>query len=263
MKLRRYRCALLGTLVLAFHASAHAQLTGNLLLRQASFSGRGYVNQVFSDLPAQSTGMGAMITSTQTWNIANIQTLQLQGASPNNWWGNVNTATLNVTRQSGGLPDPAIDPTVVTNTGPSVVYSGFVSVVLDQGQTTANGPNQAFRMTANTSGIAALQGLAAGSYVFSLVANTTFGIHGQTFTAQSTLPGTSNDYTRNPGGGFGLGFPGNTAWTTMTVAYPPSGPLANWGIGINGSTAVPEPATMAALGLGALALIRRRRGNSA
>jgi hypothetical protein len=237
-------------------------LTGNLLLRQASFANRGYVNQIFSDSPTFSVGMGSMVTTASAWNISDIQTLQLGGGAANTWWGNVNSATLNVSRQVGGLPDPAIDPTIATNTGPSVVFSGTVGVLLDQGTATINGPNQAFRMTANTSAISALQGLAAGSYVISLVANTTFATHGQTFTAQSNLPGTSNDYTRNPGGSFNLGSAGNTAWTTMTVAYPPSGPNANWGIGINGSV-VPEPASMAALGLGALALIRRRRSRGA
>lgn len=262
MKIRRL--ALLGTFVFAILPCAQAQLTGNLLLRQASFAARGYVNQVFADFPLASTGMGSLVSTGEAWNISNIQTLQLQGGAANSWWGNVNSATLNVSRLVGGIPDSAIDSTITTNVGPSVVYSGTVNVFLDQGQATVNGPNQAFRMTADTSGVAELQGLAAGDYVFSLVANTTFALHGQTFTAQSTLPGTVNDYTRNPGGGFNLGSPGNTAWTTMTVAYPPSGPLANWGIGINGSVApVPEPATLAALGIGAIALIRRRKSKSA
>jgi hypothetical protein len=262
LKIRRYRCAFLGTILFTLATSAHAQLTGNLLLRQGSFGGRGYVNQNFTDLAAQSTGMGSMVTTTATWNVSNIQTLQLQGGAVNNWWGNVNSATLNVTRQAGGLPDPAVNPTISTNSGPSVVFSGIVGVVLDQGTATANGPNQAFRMTADTSGIAALQGLAAGNYVFSLVANTTFAVHGQTFTAQSIVAGATNDYTRNPGGGFNLGGPGNTNWVTMTTAYQPSGPNANWAIGINGS-AVPEPASMAALGLGTLAMVRRRRSKKA
>lgn len=219
------------------------------------------MNQIMSDQPAFSVGMGSMVSTSQAWNIANIQTLQVAGGNRNNWWGNVTTATLNVTRQISGLPDPAVDPTVTTNTGSGVVFSGTVSIAFDQSQSNFNGANQAFRMTADTSGIAALQGLAAGDYVFSLVANTVVSLHGQTFTAQSILPGASNDYTRNPGGGFnlgGLGNPANSEWLTMQVAYPPSGPNANWGIGINGAP-VPEPATMAALGLGTLAIIRRRR----
>jgi hypothetical protein len=260
VKLRHYRCALAGIILVAILPGAQAQLTGNLLLRQASFGNIGYVNQVFSDNPSITTGMGSMVTSTQAWNISNIQTLQRGAGNPNTWWGNVNTATLNVSRQVAGAPDPAIDPTVTTNTGASVVYSGLVSLTLDQGQANGNGANQSFRMTANTSVIGALQNLAAGSYVFSLVPNAALGTFGQTFTVGSTLPGTANDWTRNPGGGFG--FSGGTNWTTMTAAFPPSGPLANWGIGINGSP-VPEPTTVAVLGLGALVLIWRRRSSKA
>lgn len=262
MNIRRYRYALLGTISFAIVASAPAQLTGNLLLRQGSFNNIGYVNQVFSDNPTITTGMGSMVTSSSAWNISNIQTLHRGANGVNNWWTNVNTATLNVSRQVGGMPDPNVDPTIATNTGASVVYSGLVSIVLDQGQANANGPNQSFRITANTTGISALQGLAAGSYVFSLVPNATQAGNGQTFTVGSTVNGASNDYTRNPSGGFGFGSPGNGGWVTMTVAFPPSGPLANWAIGING-TPVPEPASMAALGLGALALIRRRRSREA
>ncbi len=253
----------MGAAVLALGASAQAQLTGNLLLRQGSFTNFRAVNQVMNDNPSFSTGMGSLVTTAQAWNISNIQTLQVAASGPNTWWTNVTTATLNVSRQLGVVPDPSIDPTVATNTGPAVVYSGTVNVVLDLPQSNANGANQSFRMTALTSGISALQGLAAGNYVFSLVANAPIFTVGQTFTAGSNVPGVVSDWTRNPGGGFGLGgIPNNSQWITMTAGFPPSGPNANWAIGINGSP-VPEPASMTAMGLGALALLRRRKSKKA
>lgn len=221
-------------------------LTGNLLLRQDGTN--NFVNQVFPDFATFSTGMGSLVTSADAWNISNIQTYQI-GNAGNTWFANVNQAILNVSRQVGGAPDPAVDPTIGTNVGANVVYSGTVGVVLDL---PANG-NLDFRVTANTSGIAQLQGLAAGNYVFSLTPIANFTNLGQTFTAGSA--GTADDYARNPGGGFGLPFGGS--WGLLTTGSGNAN-LHQWAIGINGSP-VPEPATLAVLGAGALALLRRRR----
>lgn len=257
------RVGLVGAATLAVSVCAQAQLLqGNLLLRQTAATNLGMVNQVFSDFPTFSTGMGSMVTTPVAWNISDIQIFQIGStAAVNTWFGNVNQATLNVSRQTAGAPDASVDPTSSTNSGASIVYSGLVSVVLDEGTANALGANQSFRMTAATGAITQLQGLPAGNYVFSLAGNAPFGTLGQTFTGAANLTGT-DDYVRNTGGGFAL--PSTTNWGTLFSDFSTSGAVqgTQWGIGINGAV-VPEPASLAALGLGALALIRRRRSNRA
>lgn len=88
----------------------------------------------------------------------------------------------------------------------------------------------------------------AGTYWVALMAEVDLGTGGQFGVLQSTggTPGGANAWQANPGQGFGLG--------TSFMINPP----ANLAYRMT-SQPVPEPATMAALGLGAAALIRRRR----
>lgn len=236
--------------------TANAQtLSGNLLLRQTAGTGVGYVNQNFSDFPTFSAGMGSLVTvSGPAWNINDIQ-LAYAGAAGNTITTGVTTALLSVSRQTAGAPDVGHDPTTAQATSSLIVYSGNVNITFDQ----IVGLN--FRGIANTASITQLQGLAAGNYVFSLVLNTSFATNGQAFT-QTTGATTQNGYVRNTGGGFAL--PSGTAWGTLATNFAANGATNNtdWAIGINGTT-VPEPASMAALGLGALAMIRRRRNKKA
>jgi hypothetical protein len=255
MRFIRLGVAVISAAALAGGASAQL-LTGNLLLRQTVETNSGYVNQVFPDFPAFSTGMGSLVTvGGAGWAISNIQVFQVGSPTATNaWFGNVNQANLTVSRQVSGAPDPAVDPAVV-GSGGNIVYSAVVGVTLDEAMTVNGVANQSFRMTANTGSITQLQSLAAGNYVFSLVGIASFGNFGQSFTAQATAVGT-DDYMRNAGGGFGL--PSGTAWGTLATEGFGAAAGTQWGIGINGSP-VPEPASMAVLGLGALALLRRRR----
>ncbi len=68
---------------------------------------------------------------------------------------------------------------------------------------------------------------------------------------QASLAQASDSWARNPGGGFGL--PIGTNWGMLSAATT----FREASMGINGA-AVPEPATMAILGLGVAALARRR-----
>lgn len=253
MKLNRTTTAILFIGVLGASASAQS-LSGNLLLRQVNSTAGNFVNQTFSDFPATSAGMGSLVTvGGLGWNIANIQ-LSMTGQPGNTVPTGVTTAILTVSQQVSGLPSNSIDPNAI-NSGSGVVFSGNVGVTFDTVATS----NASFRMIANTSSVSALQGLAAGNYVFSLVMNGNFGASGQAFT-NFTTPANGSGYVRNTGGGFGFG----TDWIRLDQYNGDPIPAnSDWAIGINGTTVVPEPASMAALGLGALALIRKRRSKRA
>ncbi len=97
--------------------------------------------------------------------------------------------------------------------------------------------------------------LAAGTYWFGMAADLPFGTGGQLAVAGNTMSdassGALNARQMNGGGGFAI--TGNNAATD---------PAANLSYRLNGAP-VPEPASMAALGLGALALIRKRRNRKA
>lgn len=229
--------------VLASIGSAQV-LEGNLLLRQVDGSNNGWVNQVFPDQATYSSGMGSLITIDGYWEVSEIQLYQV-GSTANTWYGNVNQAVLNVTQQVGGAPDPAYDPTIV-NTGPGVVYSGFVSVTLDQ----PSADNQSFRVRANTATIPELQGIAPGDYVVSLTPVVHYGDYGQTFTASAGV-GSIPDYLRNPGDGFGYG----TNWMPLSTIGAEVN--SQWAIGINGM--VPEPSGILVLAAGLALLARKRR----
>ncbi len=229
--------------VLASIGSAQV-LEGNLLLRQVDGSNNGWVNQVFPDFADYSTGMGSMVTIDGYWQVWEIQIYQV-GSTPNTWYGNVNQAVLNVTRQVGGAPDSAYDPTIV-NSGAGVVYSDLVSVTQDQPSV----DNQSFRIRALTATIPELQGIEPGDYVFSLAPIVHYGDYGQSFTAGAGV-GSAPDYMRNPGNGFGYG----TDWFPISAI----GTEVNtqWAIGINGM--VPEPSGILALAAGLALLARKRR----
>lgn len=233
-----------GSLAMLASIGSTQVLEGNLLLRQVDGSSNGWVNQVFPDQATYSSGMGSMVAVTGFWEIGEIQVYQVNNL-PNTWYGNVNQAVLNVTQQVGGAPDPAYDPTIV-NAGAGVVYSGLVSVTLDQPST----DNQAFRVRANTAGIAELQGMTPGDYVFSLTPIASYADYGQTFTATAGV-GPAPDYLRNPGDGFGYG----ADW--MPISTIGAATDSQWAIGING--VVPEPSGILALAAGLALLARKRR----
>lgn len=225
-------------------AVASAQLTGNLHLVQANDGGNGWVNQEFSDFPTYSTGTGNTFTVTGGgWNIANIQQRYLDfGAFIAN---NVNSARLTVS-QFTGFPSGNHNP-IAGSAGGDIVFSGVVAGVIN------NVSGSLFNFEIDTTGIGALQGLANGTYLVTATPIASFGANGQAFCMAALAP-TGPSWVRNPGGGFGL--PAGGGWDELNDAF--GGTDTELGIGING-TAVPEPATMAVLGLGAAAMLRRRR----
>ena len=91
-----------------------------------------------------------------------------------------------------------------------------------------------------------------GTYYVGVMAVLPFTGGGQIGIQDSTggNPGGANAWQINPGGGFGFG--------TSQIIGGVTGPSQNLAYRMT-STAVPEPASMAILGLGVAALIRRRR----
>jgi len=220
-------------------AMASAQLTGNLYLAQANDAGANFVNQEFGDFPTFSTGIGNVVTFSSAVNLTDVQ---LRMVDVGSWVsGGVNQARLTISQFSGV---PSANHTFGTaSVGGDIMYSAIVNASI------TNVSGTLFNFVGDASGV---QNLAAGTYVVSLTGIADFAVRGQAFT-QASAAQASDSWARNPGGGFAL--PIGTAWGTLSAAS--SGGMREASMGINGA-AVPEPATMAILGLGVAALARRR-----
>lgn len=219
-------------------AMASAQLTGNLYLSQADDLGGNFVNQEFGDFPTFTTGIGNVVTFGTAVNLTDVQIRMVDSGS---WIANgVNTARLTISQFSG---TPSANHTFgAASAGGDIAYSAIVNTTIN------NVSGTLFNFTADASGVT---NLAAGTYLVSLTGIADFGARGQAFTQAAVAPATDGWY-RNPGGAFGL--PAGTGWGQLN----PAAGFREAGMGINGE-AVPEPATMAVLGLGVAALARRRR----
>lgn len=230
-------------------AGANAQLVGNLYLTQGVGSAGGnFVDQIFSDVPTFSTVSGNVVTvGGPGWNISNVQAQFIDTGSIIS--GGLNSMLLTVSTFSS---TPNTNHTSGVSAGGGIVFSGLVTSSI------TNVSGTIFNMETNTSSISALQGLAAGQYLFTYTLNSPFSPNGQGFHTLSTDTSTDG-WTRNAGGGFA--FTSGSNWTTYNAAQN-GNPRAQFSLGINGTSAVPEPASLAILGLGALNLLARRRKNA-
>ena len=220
-------------------ATANAQLSGNLYLAQANDAGIGIVDQEFSDFPTFSTGAGNVVTFSSSVKLTDVQTRLLDSGT---WVADkVNSARLTISK-FGSAPSNQHTPGGASS-GSDIVYDALITA----NQT--NISNGLFNYVGDASGVPVLS---AGTYFITMTGVAGFGAHGQAFHMEST--DTSMDsWARNPGGGFGLA--GGTSWFhTIDQA----GWTKQISMGVNGQ-AVPEPASMAVLGLGALVALKRKR----
>ncbi len=193
-----------------------------------------FVNQKFGDFPTFSTGIVDDVTFTSAVVIREVTIWSDRNSTA--WLTGVNSGVVNVfTKTGNAAPNAADDP--VAGAGVAVTVTAATNNGLDSYRITASGLNIA-------------KGI--GSYYIGLTPIGDFGQVGQCFTRGGDGAGTGNKaYFRNSGGGFSFG----TTWQTVDStgnAYNDMALLVRGDI-------VPEPATMAALGLGVLALAARRR----
>ncbi len=192
-----------------------------------------FVNQKFGDFPTFSTGIVDDVAFGTTVTIRDVTIWTDRNSTA--WLTGVNSAVVNVFTKTGtGPPNAADDPTNGT------VVAVTVTAVTNNGL-------DSYRITA--SGLAISK--AAGQYYIGLTPIGDFGQVGQCFTRGADGVARDNKaYFRNPGGGFSFG----TSWQTVDSTGNSYNDMALLVSGF-----VPEPATIAALAVGVLALATRRR----
>jgi hypothetical protein len=193
-----------------------------------------YVDQEFPDLLLYGTYQVHDVTvDPGGWTIQSITSYFTTGHG----WPATGTARLNIFSKTGTLPMAGDDPTVGTS------YAASLSVVGGSTLVTAGG------LSIN---------LAAGAYWIGLTPIFAFSSPGQEW-HQVVAEAVVGDYSavRNPGGGFGFG-PNWGTYAMMGLLETDGAILIE---GTAGSGAIPEPATwsLLALGVGALAFLRRRK----
>ena len=193
-----------------------------------------YVDQEFPDYAGYSTYQVHDVTvDPGGWTIQSITSYYTVGWGS---WPSTASVRVNIFPKSGSLPLSGDDPTVGT------VYAATLSVSGSSTLVTVGGLSIP---------------LAAGDWWIGLTPILLFGSDGQEY-HQVVADAVVGDYSavRNPGGSFGFG----TAWATYTAlgrATGGDGAILIEGVG----GAIPEPATwsLLALGVGALAFLRRRK----
>jgi len=203
--------------------------------------GAGFVDEEFSDFPTYSTyNVDDVIVGAGGWTVNQIQTEVI--ATNTTAVTGITQARLNLFTNNGtSLPAAGNDPT----TG-SVVT---VAVTADTNFTNV------FYVTASGLNL----NLGAGEYWVGLSPLASFSSQGETYigyTNPPQNPAGANYFSaaENPGGSFALAQ--GTGWGNY------NGTNGYGAMDIQGTPA-PEPASMAALGVGVLALIRRRRSRKA
>jgi hypothetical protein len=205
-----------------------------VLWDQSALGTADVANQEFGDFPAfNNYSVGDIAVTGLGWQITSVSIfVSLQNATA--WQAQVTQGRLNIFGKTGGTPLASDDPTA----------GSLVSI-----STTSVG-NNVYKITASGLNM----NVSAGNYWVGLTPRGDFGAVGQAFHLNSTTTSGAPSYWRNPSGGFGSGSDWIPASTAGNQAAFVDGSLM-----IEGTQVVPEPGTMAALAIGAVALLRRRK----
>ena len=202
----------------------------------------GILNDNFTDAANMTSASFIVsdVVASQNWtvNSISIQVLDAGGLIPT---GTQASALLNIFQNSGALPSAANNPA-----------SGTTSTVTFT-QNTGAGLGNFYTMTLSGLNL----NLSKGEYWIGLTPSSDFGVYGsidEVYTSTNAAGANYGDAFQNPGNGFGMGSGWMDAGSTLG-----SGPIYG-GIDIQGTVqSVPEPASFAALGIGLVGLIARRR----
>jgi hypothetical protein len=222
---RIFTFALLGAAV----GSAQA----DMLWDQFTFFGpnEAISDQEYTDFPNSSFYTVSDVTvGSGGWNVTSVSTLVSIGVTLETWNASVTQARLHVFSKTGALPLASDSPAA------STLVSITTGVLGAEREIVASGLNI---------------DLSEGSYWIGLtpIASSSLSI-AYHFHSASNVGDPSA--IRNPAGGAGFG----TNWGTLGLIGQPVNDLT---LRINGTTLVPEPATLAIFGIGALAMLKRRK----
>lgn len=203
----------------------------------------GIINDNFTDSGnlVNAAANASYFTASQNWTIDSID-LQVFAPSGNIANGATFSAFLNLFPATGSLPTAGNNPLAGT------------AVTVTMTQNTGSGLSSYYDMKVSGLNMSVL----AGNYWLNLTPSSSFVTNGgiyECYSSTNLAGATYADAWINPGNGYGAG----ATWQDSGNAAGATGPVYG-GLDIQGTVqSVPEPTSIAALGLGLVGLISRKR----